>query len=162
MKSLYLLRGAPASGKSKFIEDNHLDEQTVSVSKIRKELYPSDDTSKRNWIPRSAQKHVWVVVYEKLEDLMTYEKTAILDASNLRTVDMEKLRPIAEKYDYTVKVVDFDATLEECLKRNYQRDPSDRISYRMISNYFSIYQYNPIPEGYIESTREELLEEVRT
>ena len=35
MRTIYILRGAPASGKSTWIENNHLEQYTLSADKIR-------------------------------------------------------------------------------------------------------------------------------
>lgn len=129
MRKLYLLRGLPASGKSTFIKNNHLEQYTISTDEIRK-LYCSADNK---WdfnenrvvkaIDQDNDKKVFAMINEILENRFKNENTTIIDATNISVRNLNSYYKLAKKYNYRVNVVDFTKVpLEEIKERNKERE----------------------------------------
>ena len=71
MRTIYILRGAPASGKSTWIENNHLEQYTLSADKIRV-MYQSPILNKEGnfVITQNNDGKVWKFLFNILEERM--------------------------------------------------------------------------------------------
>ena len=98
MRLLYLLRGAPASGKSSWVLQNNLQQYTLSTDQIRL-LYASpylNDEGEYS-IPQKNDTKVFKLLFELLENRMINGELTIIDATHCSENCFNKYKPLAEK-----------------------------------------------------------------
>ena len=122
MRTLLLLRGTQASGKSTWIAENNLEPYTLNADNIRLNIANpilledgSVEISQRN------NKLTWELLYQYLEMRMQNGDFTIIDATHSDIKLMNRYRDLANTYKYTIYYLEFDVPLEECLKRNRER-----------------------------------------
>lgn len=129
MRTLVLLRGIPASGKTTWIKKHWLENYTLSHD-LFKRIYEGPvlgtdgqmHTSERN------NKEVWKILNHIAEQRMTRGEFLVIDATNITMKDINKYRSLAKTYRYRIIGVDFtDVSLEEALKRNRNRSEMERV-----------------------------------
>lgn len=146
MRYLFLLRGAPASGKSTWIEENNLQPYTLSTDMIRL-LYQSPVTTLEGDVAISQDNdtEVWKLLMQLLERRMDKGELVIIDATHYKAPLLNKYKDLVDKYRYRVYVVDFsDIPLEELLKRNAARDKYKRVPESVIQK--MVYSLNDSSE----------------
>jgi predicted kinase/predicted MPP superfamily phosphohydrolase len=124
MKYLFLLRGAPGSGKSRFVTINDYQEYTINPDTIRL-MYSGIKHGFDTWeyISQDDNKKVWKIVDEALENRMRHGQLTFLDATNVDKKTIDKYRNLCKQYFYSLVVIDFTKVdLETCLFRNKKRD----------------------------------------
>lgn len=123
MRTLFILRGAPGSGKSTWIKENELDSYTISTDGLRL-MYQSPittDTGERA-ISQNHDKEVWDMVLNLMERRMENGEMILVDATHYKAPLVNKYKDLVTKYRYRVFVVDFsNVPEEELLKRNKHR-----------------------------------------
>lgn len=142
MRTLLLMRGAPASGKSTWIKDHNLEPYTLEADKIRTlvanpELNLNGDFE----ITQSNDNYVWKLLFEILEKRMQNGEFTVIDATHSNSNMIKKYKKLIEKYQYRCYYKEFKLPLEELLERNanrpeYKRVPEDAIKriYNLINN----------------------------
>ena len=135
MRTLYLLRGIPGSGKSFWVEKNGLKPYTLSADGIRLTYQaPAYTIDGKLTISQKNDADVWELLFNLLKKRMSRGEFCIVDATHYKKDLMSRYKKLAEKYRYRVFVVDFTAIpLETCLQRNLKRDkykfvPEDAIA----------------------------------
>lgn len=159
-KSLFLLRGAPASGKSSWVAENNLEEYTVAADKVRISMLGLNyDENGNPQVPQTNQWVIWRQVNRYIEARMINEdQFIILDATNLYTKHMKKYRTIANRYGYNVYVVDFtDIPIEYCYEHNRFKG-YDKVPEYIIDRFYALQEYNLLPDGFVMVTRDEALQ----
>ena len=122
MRTLLLLRGAQASGKSTWVTENNLEPYTLSADKIRLNIAnPILNEDGSIEISQKYNKLTWELLYKYLEMRMENGDFTIIDATHSDIKLMNKYRDLANTYKYTIYYLEFDTPLEECLKRNKER-----------------------------------------
>ena len=122
MRTLLLLRGAQASGKSTWVTENNLEPYTLSADKIRLNIAnPILNEDGSIEISQKNNKLTWELLYKYLEMRMGNGDFTIIDATHSDIKLMNKYRDLANTYKYTIYYLEFDTPLEECLKRNRER-----------------------------------------
>ena len=122
MRTLLLLRGAQASGKSTWVTENNLEPYTLSADKIRLNIAnPVLNEDGSIEISQKYNKLTWELLYKYLEMRMENGDFTIIDATHSDIKLMNKYRDLANTYKYTIYYLEFDIPLEECLKRNRER-----------------------------------------
>ena len=122
MRTLLLLRGAQASGKSTWVVENNLEPYTLSADKIRLNIAnPILNEDGSIEISQKYNKLTWELLYKYLEMRMENGDFTIIDATHSDIKLMNKYRDLANTYKYTIYYLEFDTPLEECLKRNRER-----------------------------------------
>ena len=122
MRTLLLLRGAQASGKSTWVTENNLEPYTLSADKIRLNIAnPVLNEDGSIEISQKYNKLTWELLYKYLEMRMENGDFTIIDATHSDIKLMNKYRDLANTYKYTIYYLEFDTPLEECLKRNKER-----------------------------------------
>lgn len=122
MRTLLLLRGAQASGKSTWVTENNLEPYTLSADKIRLNIAnPVLNEDGSIEISQKYNKLTWELLYKYLEMRMENGDFTIIDATHSDIKLMNKYRDLANIYKYTIYYLEFDTPLEECLKRNRER-----------------------------------------
>ena len=133
MRNLFLLRGAPASGKSTWVKENELDSYTISTDTLRL-MYQSPVTTEtgERAISQNHETQVWKMVMELMETRMQNGELVIVDATHYKSYLLNKYKDLVSKYRYRVYVVDFSNISEEELKernakRGFRKVPDDVI-----------------------------------
>ena len=122
MRTLLLLRGTQASGKSTWVTENNLEPYTLSADKIRLNIAnPVLNEDGSIEISQKYNKLTWELLYQYLEMRMQNGDFTIIDATHSDIKLMNKYRDLANIYKYTIYYLEFDTPLEECLKRNRER-----------------------------------------
>ena len=122
MRTLLLLRGAQASGKSTWVTENNLEPYTLNADKIRLNIAnPVLNEDGSIEISQKYNKLTWELLYKYLEMRMENGDFTIIDATHSDIKLMNKYRDLANTYKYTIYYLEFDTPLEECLKRNKER-----------------------------------------
>ena len=122
MRTLLLLRGTQASGKSTWVVENNLEPYTLNADNIR--LNIANPVLLENGSIEISQKYnklTWELLYQYLEMRMQNGDFTIIDATHSDIKLMNKYRDLANTYKYTIYYLEFDTPLEECLKRNRER-----------------------------------------
>ena len=86
MRTLFILRGAPGSGKSTWIKENGLEPYTISTDTLRL-MYQSPITTNEGELAIS-QNHdteVWKMLMELLERRMDNGELVIIDATHYKS-----------------------------------------------------------------------------
>jgi predicted kinase len=124
MRTLIILRGAPASGKSSWIKDHCLQYYTLSSDDLRL-LVQSPATSLEGNLTITSKNdtQVWKLLYNLLEDKMRRGEFVIVDATHYTNKSMSKYKDLINKYRYRAYYIDFSEglSLEEHLERNRKR-----------------------------------------
>ena len=122
MRTLLLLRGTQASGKSTWVVENNLEPYTLSADNIRLNIAnPVLNEDGSSEISQKYNKLTWELLYQYLEMRMENGDFTIIDATHSDIKLMNKYRDLANTYKYTIYYLEFDTPLEECLKRNRER-----------------------------------------
>lgn len=122
MRTLLLLRGAQASGKSTWVAENNLEPYTLNADKIRLNIAnPVLNEDGSIEISQKYNKLTWELLYKYLEMRMENGDFTIIDATHSDIKLMNRYRDLANTYKYTIYYLEFDTPLEECLKRNRER-----------------------------------------
>jgi len=118
MRYLFVLRGAPASGKSTWIKENELEPYTLSTDSLRL-MYQSPVTTAEGdrKISQNNDKEVWNLLMELLERRMENGELVVIDATHYKSSLINRYKDLVSKYRYRVYVVDFSNVSEEELKR---------------------------------------------
>ena len=146
MRDLILVRGAPASGKSTWIAENHLEPYTISPDSVRlmySSPIPDPATGELHMNMRNEQ-----LVWDFIEDIMTLRMRTgqfiVLDAQDGR---YDRWIKLAKKFYYNVWFKQIDATKDECLARNAARDPLHRLPDYVMLQAFMWLENNPMPSS---------------
>lgn len=163
MRMLMLLRGLPASGKSTFIKENHLEDYTISSDTLRL-LFGSNELtlSGEYTVNQSVSGTMWKYLYEIIEKRFEIGAFTVLDATNIKTGDMQKVSQLAKGYKYRVYCVDFtDISADECIKRDSVRDENKRVGKAVINRMAESLKGSKVPGGIKVIKPSEWLEETR-
>ena len=149
MRMLLMLRGLPASGKSTFIEQNNLQDYTVSSDMFRTLLGSNElEIDGHFRISMSVSQARWSVLYDILERRFSIGAFTVLDATNIKGADMQKAYKLARSYRYRVYCVDFtDVSFEECLKRDANRPEHKQVGRKVLERMYQSLQNNKVPSG---------------
>mgnify|MGYP002525972170 CR=1 FL=1 len=142
MRTIYILRGSPASGKSTWIEKNNLEQYTLSADKIRV-MYQSPILNQEGnfVITQNNDGQVWKLLFKLLEDRMARGEFVIIDATHYKSELLNRYKDLISKYRYRAFVVDFtDVSLEELLKRNSERDEYKRVPEETIRKMCAVFE----------------------
>lgn len=120
MKKLYIMCGAPASGKSTWISKNGLSDYVISTDKLRTliggyqygvyEATPNNDIL----VPHVDNHHepfVWDLFYKLIDEKMYAGETIVVDNTGLFKGAFTKIGKLRKKYNYKVILVDMMARL---------------------------------------------------
>ncbi|PHH95996.1 metallophosphoesterase [Fusobacterium nucleatum] len=149
MRTLLLLRGIQASGKSTWIKENNLEAYTLSADNIRLNIANPvllEDGSYE--ISQKYNKVTWELLYNYLEMRMQNGDFTIIDATHSDLKLLNKYKDLANTYKYTMYCLEFDIPLEEALKRNKERDNYKYVPERVIERtYETIKNNEKLPSG---------------
>lgn len=123
MRQIYLLRGAPGSGKSTWIRKNKLEPFTISSDNVRMLLHGIEyDQFGKPYLPQKHNKQVWKFIHDTIESKMKNGDLIIVDATFIKVKDIQPIKKLASQYRYRFYIVDFtDITKNKLLSLNRQR-----------------------------------------
>lgn len=149
MRSLLLFRGAPGCGKSTFIEKNGLKQYALSADDIRLLCQnPALDVNGNTIIAANSERTVWDTLFKILEIRMKNGDFTVIDATNSKTVEMNRYKDLAAKYRYRMYIIDMtDLPIEECKRRNASRPMLKRVPEEAIDKMYSRFKNDKIPSG---------------
>ena len=125
MRKLYLTVGAPAIGKTTWIEENGLQFYAVSSDEIRSIIsnYQTmighdkyGDYLKDYQIDYRSEHEVWNFLYSAVENRMKHGQTTFVDATHLYKGAFTKYNQLRIKYHYQVYLIDFMAEYTDNVK----------------------------------------------
>ncbi|MDF7639392.1 AAA family ATPase [Lactobacillus sp. ESL0791] len=151
MRKIFLLRGAPGSGKSSFIIRHHLQPYAIMRDQIRLLLadltvyYDEDTDYLHQVIPRHVSAQTEQIVDQLVEHKMAHGETVIVDGTHIAPESIEHFHPLAERYRYEVFVVDlmYRKTLNSLLNRNEVRMQYDWVRPEVIEQMYYSYREHP-------------------
>lgn len=149
MRVLLLLRGSAGCGKSTWIEQNNLRPYTLSADDIRllcqSPIMQPDGTV---GISQSNDRTVWKTLFNLLEIRMQKGEFTVIDATNSKTVEMNRYKQMCDTYRYRMYCVDFtDIPIEEVKRRNASREELKRVPDEAIDKMYSRFATQKIPSG---------------
>ena len=163
MRNLFILRGAPASGKSTWIQQNELEPYTISTDSLRL-MYQSPITTNDGdfAISQNHDKEVWGMLMELLERRMENGELVIIDATHYKSNLINRYKDLVSKYRYRVNVVDFtQVSVEELKRRNatrgFRKVPEDVIDKMSIA----LADWNEVKKQYTVVSPEEAAEMIK-
>jgi len=143
MRTLLLLRGIQASGKSTWIKENNLEPYTLSADNIRLNIANPVLTEDGSYeISQKYNKVTWELLYKYLEMRMQNGDFTIIDATHSDLKLLNKYKDLASTYKYTMYCLEFDVPLEEALKRNKERDSYKYVPERVIERTYETIKNN--------------------
>lgn len=119
MRRLFILRGAPKSGKTTWVRDNHLEDYTISVDELRRLFSsPRYDASGHLYVPESRQQ-VGPFVSKLLMGRMPHGELIVLDGVHMSADDIRGYKSLVNEHRYRAYIVDFSGVdKEDCLSRD--------------------------------------------
>ena len=146
MRTLLLMRGAPASGKSQWIRDNNLEAYTLEADHFRM-LLRSPSLGESGWyISQEDNGPAWELLLDCLEKRMSNGDFIVLDATHTTSKAVNAYKDLLNKYKYTVYYYEPDTSLEECLARNATRTDYKRVPEQVIHRMHKMIKTTTLPK----------------
>ncbi len=146
MRTLLLMRGAPASGKSQWIRDNNLEAYTLEADHFRM-LLRSPSLGENGWyISQEDNGPAWELLLDCLEKRMSNGDFIVLDATHTTSKAVNAYKELLNKYKYTVYYYEPDTSLEECLARNATRTDYKRVPEQVIHRMHKMIKTTTLPK----------------
>lgn len=149
MRILLLLRGAPGCGKSTWIENNNLKPYTLSADDIRL-LCQSAVMNVDGYesISQDNDTVVWKTLFTLLENRMQRGDFTVIDATNSKTVEMNRYKQLCKTYRYRIYCVDFtNIDIDEVKYRNSKRNKLKVVPEFVIDKMYARFKTQQIPSG---------------
>ncbi|MFQ6916581.1 AAA family ATPase [Veillonella rogosae] len=146
MRTLLLMRGAPASGKSQWIRDNNLEAYTLEADHFRM-LLRSPSLDENGWyISQEDNGPAWELLLDCLEKRMSNGDFVVLDATHTTSKAVNAYKELLNKYKYTVYYYEPDTSLEECLAHNATRTDYKRVPEQVIHRMHKMIKTTTLPK----------------
>lgn len=146
MRTLLLMRGTPASGKSQWIRDNNLEAYTLEADHFRM-LLRSPSLGENGWyISQEDNGPAWELLLDCLEKRMSNGDFVVLDATHTTSKAVNAYKELLNKYKYTVYYYEPDTSLEECLERNAIRTDYKRVPEQVIHRMHKMIKTTTLPK----------------
>ena len=165
MRSLVILRGSPASGKSTWVKNMGLENYCLSADNIRLLVQSPIMTMKSNekTISQNNDGYVWQLLFELLEERMKRGEFVIVDATHSRSSDFSRYNKLCERYRYRRYYVSFaDVPIEECKERNAKREQYKRVPESVIEKMYSRLATQGKTSGWVEVNRNDFINTIET
>lgn len=117
MGKVFILVGAPASGKSTWAENyigDHPNTLILSSDALRKEYYENESI-------QDNPAFIFKVMRERLDNFLKIGYNVIIDATNMNRKNRKGYLAIAKKYNAETNAIVFATPYETCLRRNEER-----------------------------------------
>lgn len=165
MRSLIILRGSPASGKSTWVKNNNLSEYCLCADDIRLLVQSPIISAKYDHrvISQKNDNYVWRLLFELLEQRMKKGEFVVIDATHSRSSDFSRYNKLCEKYRYRKYYVSFaDVPIEECKRRNAERESYKRVPENVIEKMYARLKTQGKTSGWVEVSKDNFWNEVGT
>ena len=165
MRSLVILRGSPASGKSSWVKDMNLENYCLSADNIRLLVQSPimSATERHREISQKNDSYVWQLLFELLEERMKRGEFIIVDATHSRSSDFSRYNKLCERYRYRRYYVDFsDVPIEICKERNKKREDYKRVPDSVIDKMYARLNTQQKTSGWVEAEKGDLFKIVGT
>ena len=149
LRTLILLRGAPGCGKTTWIESNGLKSYSLSADDIRT-MYSSSllGIDGTYYVSQMNDRAVWKLLFEVLESRMANGELTVIDATNSKTVEMNRYKSLAKTYRYRIFCIDFtDIPIDVCKMQNRMRPEHKVVPENVIDNMYARFATQKIPSG---------------
>ncbi|MCM1497218.1 MAG: metallophosphoesterase [Clostridium sp.] len=142
MRTLFLLRGAPGSGKSSWIKQSGLEPYTLSADNIRLMFQsPVMDLDGNLTISQKNDNQTWKTLMELLTLRMSRGEFCIVDATHYKSELIARYKNLVSKYRYRSYVVDFTKVpLDTALERNRLRESYKFVPEEAIRKMYAIFE----------------------
>ncbi len=163
MRSLIILRGSPASGKSTWVKQMGLENYCLSADNIRLLVQSPILSAEYNHrvISQQNDSYVWQLLFELLEERMKRGEFVIVDATHSRSSDFSRYNKLCERYRYRKYYVSFaDVPIEVCKERNKNREDYKRVPENVIDKMYSRLATQGKTSGWIEVDKNNFWNEV--
>lgn len=157
MRSLVILRGSPASGKSTWVKNMGLENFCLSADNIRLLVESPIIVPDKNHrtISQKNDNYVWQLLFELLEKRMNRGEFVVIDATHSRSSDFSRYNKLCERYRYRRYFVDFsDVPIEECKKRNSLREDYKRVPEKVIDKMYARLETQTKTSGWVEASKD--------
>lgn len=163
MRTLVILRGSPASGKSTWVRKMGLENYTLCADTIRllveSPIIVAD--KKHRIISQKNDNYVWQLLFELLEKRMSRGEFVVIDATHSRSSDFSRYNKLCERYRYRRYYVDFsDVSIDECKRRNSQREDYKQVPESVIDKMYSRLKTQEKTSGWIEINKNNFWNEI--
>ena len=165
MRTLIILRGSPASGKSTWVKKMNLENYTLSPDNIRLLVESPILTpeKKHRVISQANDGYVWSLLFELLEKRMEKGEFVVIDATHSRSSDFSRYNNLCAKYRYRRYYVDFsDVPIEECKRRNAAREDYKIVPESVIDKMYSRLATQQKTSGWVEVDKNNFWNEIGT
>lgn len=142
MRKVFVLVGAPASGKSTWAKsyvNTHPNTLILSSDALRKEYY-GDETVQEN------PAFIFKVLRERLENFLKFDYNVIVDATNINRKNRKTYISIAKRYNVEINAIVFATPYEICVRRNAMRER--KVSNDVIKKFISHFEIPTRGEGF--------------
>lgn len=149
MRTLLLFRRAPGCGKSTYIKEHNLEQYVLSADTLRLMCQSAQETPAGQMeISPQNDDVVWEMLFKLLEVRMSHGEFTVIDATNSKTVEMNRYKNLAKQYRYRMYVIDMtDLPIEECKRRNAQREWLKRVPEAAIDKMYARFATQKVPSG---------------
>ncbi|MGB9879956.1 MAG: AAA family ATPase [Anaerolineae bacterium] len=133
--------GLPGSGKSTWVKNNIVPPtRVVQPDAIRREVFGVQFDVR-------VEPAVWQIVRAMVSGYLTLGFSVVLDATNLTTRRRIPFIRIAQRHQAKVEAVVVATAVEECLRRNAQREAGQRVPPQVIINKSRYIEWPSYGEG---------------
>lgn len=109
---------------------------------------PVFNTDGKKTISQSNEKRVWEILFELLEERMKKGELTVIDATNSKTVEMNKYKELADEYRYRIFIKDLtNVPLEVCKQQNLSRPEYKHVPEEAIDKIYSRFAGQKVPSG---------------
>ena len=118
----------------------NLENYTLSADSIRLMFESPILTADKKYrsISQKNDSKVWQLLFELLDLRMNRGEFVIVDATHSKSSDFSRYNKLCERYRYRRYYVDFsDVPIEECKKRNAEREDYKRVPESVIDKMYS-------------------------
>ena len=134
--SIVLMQGPPACGKSTYARKYNEQHPETSVIVSRDAFRHARG---KYWVP-SQEKYITALERFAISEGLVHGYTVIVDATNMNPAMIANIVEIAREYEVAVFAIMIHATLEECIKRDLNKDREHTVGETVIRNFYKKYQ----------------------
>lgn len=160
MRVLLILRGAPGSGKTTWIKDNHLIPYTLSFDNMRMLFKsPIQTIYGKESSDRKSDSMVSQTMLKILEERMKTGELTVIDSVNSKKADISQYEALAIKYRYKTYLIDLsNVPIKVAKERNINRMSRKRVPDHIIDRIYQEFETEGKPD--IDTIAPEKIEDI--
>lgn len=163
MRNLIILRGAPGSGKSTWVEKMGLKPYTLCADDIRLMMQAPEMGLEKDQLQISQKNDndVWSLLFQCIRKRMERGELIVIDATHSKSSDFSRYNSLAQKYRYRRFYVDFsDVPVETCKVQNLKRPPEKQVPEFVIDKMYSRLNTQKKTSGWVELSKDNFWGEI--